>query len=67
MVACPINVKNYKIILEKLMMTPKCHICGADLVQIKLTEDSEVGWYCVACDSDVIAEQEEAPTDIDAD
>ena len=51
--------------VEKLMNTPKCHRCGADLVQIKLTEDSEVGWYCVGCDSDLIAEIEEAPTKID--
>ncbi len=65
--AYPIKVKSHEIMLEKSMITPQCHICGAALVQIKLTEDSEVGWYCVACDSDVIAEQEEAPTEIDAD
>ncbi|HEY9652555.1 MAG TPA: hypothetical protein V6C95_17995 [Coleofasciculaceae cyanobacterium] len=53
--------------LEEVMSTPKCHRCGADLVQIKLTEDSEVGWYCVGCDADLIAEQEEAPTKIEAD
>jgi hypothetical protein len=53
--------------LEKLMDTPKCHRCGADLVQIKLTEDSEVGWYCVGCDADIIGEKEEAPTEIDLD
>lgn len=47
--------------------TPKCHRCGADLVQIKLTEDSEAEWYCVGCDADLIAEQEEAPTKIEFD
>lgn len=47
------------------MNTPKCHRCGADLVQIKLTADSEVGWYCVGCDSDLIGETEDAPTNID--
>lgn len=65
--ACSFKGKNQENVSEKLMITPKCHICGADLVQIQLTEDSEVGWYCVACDSDLIAEQEEAPTEIDAD
>jgi hypothetical protein len=51
--------------LEEFMSTPKCHRCGADLVQIKLTEDSEIGWYCVGCDADLLGEQEEAPTTID--
>jgi len=47
------------------MNIPKCHICGAELVQIKLTDDAEIGWYCVGCDSDLIGETEEAPTKID--
>lgn len=49
------------------MDTPKCHRCGADLVQIKLTEDSEIGWYCVGCDADILGEKEEAATEIDLD
>lgn len=47
---------------DETMTIPKCHRCGADLVQIKLTEDSEVGWYCVGCDSDLIGEAEDATT-----
>jgi hypothetical protein len=53
------------MIREKMMNAPKCHRCGAELVQIKLTEDSEVGWYCVGCDADIIAEAEEEPTKIE--
>ena len=48
------------------MSTPKCHRCGSDLVQIKLTEDSEVGWYCIGCDADLLGEAEEASTRIEA-
>jgi DNA-directed RNA polymerase subunit RPC12/RpoP len=43
-----------KKLTDETMTIPKCHRCGADLVQIKLTEDSEVGWYCVGCDSDLM-------------
>jgi transposase-like protein len=50
---------------KEIMNIPKCHRCGADLVQIKLSEDSEVGWYCVGCDSDLIGETEDATTKMD--
>jgi hypothetical protein len=47
------------------MNPPKCHRCGSDLVQVKLTEESEVGWYCVGCDADKLGPAEEAPTKIE--
>ncbi|HEY9832351.1 MAG TPA: hypothetical protein V6D26_17325 [Stenomitos sp.] len=48
-----------------MMDVPKCHRCGADLVQIKLTEDSEVGWYCIGCDADELGPAEEASTTLE--
>lgn len=47
------------------MSTPKCHRCGAELVQIQLTEDSEVEWYCIGCDADKLGPTEEASTKIE--
>jgi hypothetical protein len=48
-----------------MMDTPQCHRCGANLVQVQLTEDSEFGWYCIGCDADVLGEGEEAATKIE--